>query len=128
MINNNTWKSILSVKRKRMFKYFDFEVLKASILMIIILLLLELSRSQKKNRRRNILIYLFLALTGNFFSTYYHASTAQSNRDAFNDNHTLQCHEALSDYRVSKFDGWETTQKWFVKESLMIRSDKCSRF
>ena len=48
MINNNTWKSILSVKRKRMFEYFDLEVLKVSILMIIILLLLELSRSQKK--------------------------------------------------------------------------------
>lgn len=61
-----------------MFEYFDFEVLKASIVMVIILLLMELSRSQK-NKRRDILIYV----------SFYKTSSAQSNKDAFKDNLTL---------------------------------------
>ena len=59
--------------------------------------------------------------------------TAKSNEKEFKKGATLKCYSGgglysgSTTYRVSKKDGWDLDDKYFVKESVAIKINKCDK-
>ncbi|MDQ7067973.1 MAG: hypothetical protein Q9M40_08365 [Sulfurimonas sp.] len=51
--------------------------------------------------------------------------SAEENIKKFKSAKVLRCTSKEQQYRVSKKDGWEVDKYFFIKDSLMIRADKC---
>ena len=70
-----------------------------------------------------------------FFSAYDEHSTGLENINDFkNKKATLKCvsggglYTSPNTYRVSLDDGWQVDKDYFIKESFMVRADKCERW
>lgn len=84
--------------------------------------------------KRSSFIFNFLLL-GMIGYTFADANnqfeTAKSNTKEFNKGAVLKCYSAGGFYsgadtcRVSKKDGWKFDDKYFVKDSISIRVNKC---
>lgn len=55
-------------------------------------------------------------------------SIIDSNVKSFNKREALKCFGGFSAYLVSKESGWELRGDSFLKESLLIRADSCSKY
>ncbi|MCX6075625.1 MAG: hypothetical protein NTW78_01915 [Campylobacterales bacterium] len=108
-----------------MFEYGDFEFMKATVLFTITLIIFEFARKGTQTKRRTIFIYISIGILSNYFVAAHNQSTAQTNSVVFKKGGVLQCSNDLSKYRVSIKDGWEFEKRYFIKENLMIRADKC---
>jgi hypothetical protein len=107
-----------------MFEYMDKEIVVAFILLLLASLLFTFSaRKTLENKKRLIitsLLPILFMIVINFIS-----SGASSNINAVKNGVSLKCWDADKEYRVSLKDDWEIDKNYFVKESLMIRADKC---
>ena len=105
-----------------MFEYIDVELVKA-ITLLMFSFLLYYASDDKKNR--SLSIPLFFAVMVFFIATYFTKETAQTNKRLFLDEKALICKDRLSDYLVSKENGYRLDDNFFIKDTLMIRADRC---
>lgn len=107
-----------------MFEYLDREIIVASILLIISIGLLK---GISKNRTNWYLRILFLfAISLPFVQIYDSDATASENIQSLKEGVTLKCTLRDNSYRVSSKNGWVVDKNYFVKESFMVRADRCT--
>ncbi len=113
-----------------MFEFIDIRIIAATILLLISYILLLASNStDKKQKGFRILniskIFLMLIPMIPVVSAVYQHSDAKENIKQFNEGKALECHIGENTYLVTSSTGWEVTKYSFLKDSLLIRSDKC---
>ena len=105
-----------------------FEYINSGMLIVIIIvtfMLIMFVLLEKGSRVGNIFI-LLLWLTGSFYLIYDSYTTANSNIQSFKNNKVLQCTNGFNTtYRVSLKNNWELDKNYFIKDSLLIRAEKC---
>lgn len=113
-----------------MFAYLDREIIVASVFSILFsIFLLGLLRSISKNRTTWYLKILFLfAILLPFVQMYDSYTTASENIQSLKKGVTLKCTLKDNSYHVSTKDGWQVDKEYFVKESFMVRADRCERW
>ncbi len=68
-----------------------------------------------------------------FLHSYEKYSETKENKEFFKNEKLLKCfsggglYSEANRYRVSKKNGWSLEGDYFIKESLMIRANKCER-
>ena len=68
-----------------------------------------------------------------FWDAYNSYTTAQESKAYFKGGTSLKCisggglYSSANEYRVSKKNGWKMEGDYFIKDSLMIRANKCEK-
>jgi len=68
-----------------------------------------------------------------FLYSYEKYSETKENKEFFKNEKLLKCfsggglYSEANRYRVSKKNGWNLEGDYFIKDSLMIRANKCER-
>ena len=106
--------------------YIDQEII---VLFILLTLLTGLFRSTRKSSINWDLRFLLLfAISLPFLLVYYQNSIGLENIQSIKNGNKLKCIAGLNSYRVSTQDGWSIDKNYFVKESVLIRADKCEDY
>ena len=79
----------------------------------------------KNNKKFYWLLFIGILIVIPFINAKFSMSKAEQNIQNFKGIKVLRCIKKDSRYRVSKIDGWEVDDLYFVKDSLMIRADIC---
>jgi len=96
------------------------------IVNIIVICLMLMVISFDKGRNGGTIFVLFIWITFNFYFIYDTNKTANNNISKFKAGYKLICHSGLNaTYSVSLQDNWKLDKQYFVKNSLMIRVNKC---
>ena len=106
-----------------MFEYLNFDLIKATIFLFIPISLLIFSR--KANISQNLKILLVFLMSIVLAEAYYSYSSALENIQSAKDGSHLKCSIGDNNYKVSMKDGWKVDENYFLKDSLLIRADKC---
>jgi len=110
-----------------MFEYMNYGALFVLSVIFIIPLLFEKTRDPLVTTLGLISIALLL------MDADYSYSAAKENRAYFKEERTLKCfsggglYSDANRYRVSKKNGWSLEGDYFIKDSLMIRANRCKR-
>jgi len=108
------------------FEYMEIEVVKVCIMLVIVGLLLIGSLSKRvSTNKSSIKLLLVFAFALPFAASLYSISISDKNVKFFKDAKELECTSDTSKFLVSKSKDWILKDDNFVKESLMIRADKC---
>ena len=115
-----------------MFEYINpgFYII-SGIILFLMLILFMFEISSAKSEKRKIKISMFAIFTTLFviiaplYVSMDTKSSIKENLRYFNNGITLECSTLATDYLVSKTNGWEQHRDGFVKDSLLIRADKC---
>ena len=111
-----------------LFEYIDFHVITAVLMADLILILLVSSNNKKKrfaisNTMKTVMAAIAMLP---IMQCYYLSRDAEFNLSAFKNNKTFICKNSDSNtYQVSQANGWKTEKNYFLKDSLMIRADRC---
>ena len=112
-----------------LFEFIHFQTVTATIIAIFVLLLFNgsITKVKKKftisNAMKVLLVLVFLIP---FVESYSLSRDAQFNMPAMKENKTLICENAdTNKYQVSQVNGWKVEKNYFLKDSLMIRADRC---
>ncbi len=62
------------------------------------------------------------------YSVYDAKSCVENNIKSLKDGARLKCSIDKNQYLVSMKEGWRVDKNYFVKDSLLIRADKCTQF
>jgi len=108
-----------------MLEFIDLEMIKMNVFAIFASLVIV---GIFKNIRKALTIYFSILLLFSMGSLYYMKSVAQENIQSFKKANELKCTQADSEYRVSIDEKWIIDKNYFIKDSLMIRADKCEIF
>jgi len=120
-----------------MTQFIDSELIKALFLLSLILVFLVPSFSTQKKKSKQLqsskkssakyywFAYLLFITALIFFQADSSMTQAKENIKLFRGVKVLRCTNDGSKYRVSKQDGWEVDGFYFIKDSLMIRADRC---
>jgi len=125
-----------------MTQFIDLELIKALIVLSLTLAIMISSfaaknkkkekrwqNSKKSNAKYYWLVYMLFIVAVIFFQTDNSMTQAKENIKEFRGVKVLRCTNTQErdniKYRVSKKDGWEVDGFYFIKDSLMIRADKC---
>lgn len=108
-----------------MFEYINFELLKATIFFIATAYIVLLSNSSKK---QYYYLVMLLALSVIFINADMNESKSIENIKSFSQGVKLKCQIDSTLYSVSKKDAWILDKGYFIRDSLMIRADKCEEF
>ncbi len=81
----------------------------------------------KSNKLFNWLLFAGVLIGVVFIDALFSKLTAEGNIKSYMEFKVLRCKNDSSKYRVSKQDGWEVDGFYFIKDSLMIRANKCER-
>lgn len=108
-----------------MFEYVDLEIVKAVIFLIATLYLLLASTRGKSSVAKYYHAAALLAISSIFIIAYMSEQDNIHNMKVFNQGARLECNTNNNLYSVSKQNVWEIERNYFVKESLMVRADKC---
>jgi len=110
-----------------MFEYVDIKAL------IFLGIFIAISFIGKKKENVFIKVFLWASVILVLYMGQSESNTAQENKNFFKRGKVLECHNGGGPfnkpqrYRVSIKDGWELQKDSFIKESLMIRANKCER-
>ena len=107
-----------------MFEYFNGDVLKALMVFWIAAALL-IGTLRKDNRKPFAIGTLVISAIALLLSMYIPFHIANDNLKKMQAGVTLKCSNDTSEYLVSKEDGWKLHENSFLKNSLLIRADKC---
>ena len=115
-----------------MFEYLNYGAL--SVLSSLGVLTIVIGLNNKKTPA--VLYSMILISTGLVFynAHYEHSRVLKNINDFKNKNATLKCisggglYARADTYRVSLDDGWQVDKDYFIKESFMVRADKCERW
>ena len=108
-----------------MFEYFNY----GAAFVILFLMLLNFIAAKESFSGLGIFYGLIFAML--FYDAYSSYSDAKSNMRYFKDGNTLICssgggiHTKPNMYSVSKSEGWQLSNHYFIKDSLMITVDGC---
>ncbi len=120
-----------------MIEFIDSELIKALFLLSLILVFLVPSLSTQKKKSKQLqsskkssakyywFAYVLFITALIFFQADSSMMQAKENIKLFRGVKVLRCTNDSSKYRVSKQDGWEVDGFYFIKDSLMIRADRC---
>jgi len=121
-----------------MTQFIDLELIKALIVLSLALALMvssfaaknkkkakQLQSSKKSSAKYYWLAYVLFIAAVIFFQADSSMTQAKENIKLFRGVKVLRCTNDSSKYRVSKQDGWQVDGFYFIKDSLMIRADKC---
>ena len=107
------------------YEYIDTSLLTATIMS---LLLIPIIGSKKNGTDALLKIFVLLLIAINIFAPFDAQSTAEENIKAFNTHVSIKCKSNEDSYLVSLKNGWSTKKNFFIKESLMIRADRCELY
>lgn len=82
-------------------------------------------KAQKSNKFSSFVI--IVVLVAPFALSSYTNFTILENIEVFNNSKSLECHSGFNSYLVSKDSGWEISKDSFLKDSFLIRADKCDQ-
>lgn len=108
-----------------MIAFLDLEMLKMNVFAIVALLLLI---NTAKNPKKAFVIYFSILLIINIAVLAMQKSSASQNIQYFKDERELVCNEVDPLYRVHISNGWKVSTQFFLKDSLLIRADKCGLY
>jgi len=119
-----------------MMEFFSFSLVKASVIGILTTGLVYGSVVSKGKREKELdttvgakLFFLFAALffiSLPFIDANNSQTTAKNNLIRFSNSAKLICKgEDSNKYSVSSKSGWSRDKNYFIKDSLMIRADRC---
>ena len=120
-----------------MIEFIDSELIKALFLLSLILVFLVPSLSTQKKKSKQLqsskkssakyywFAYVLFITALIFFQADSSMMQAKENVKLFRGAKVIRCTNDGSKYRVSKQDGWQVDGFYFIKDSLMIRADKC---
>ena len=119
-----------------MMEFLEFGLVKASIIGIMATGLIYTSVLSKGKRDKMPdttvgvkLFFIFVALvliSFPFIDADNSQTTAKENLMRFTNGKSLMCEGEYSNkYSVSSKSGWSRDKNYFIKDSLMIRADKC---
>jgi len=121
-----------------MTQFIDLELIKALFIFSLVLAFIgpafstpkkkkskQLQSSKKSSAKYYWFAYVLFIAAVVFFQADSSMMQAKENIKAFRGVKVLRCTNDSSTYRVSKQDGWEVDGFYFIKDSLMIRADKC---
>jgi len=121
-----------------MTQFIDLELIKALFMFSLVLVLIgpsfstgkkkkskQLQSSKKSSAKYYWFAYVLFIAAVIFFQADSSMTQAKENIKEFRGAKVLRCTNDSSTYRVSKQDGWEVDGFYFIKDSLMIRADKC---
>lgn len=101
--------------------YISFEELKVLFLLWIgIILMLIAMKKHHVVKIATATTFIFAILLNLFMAISY-----STNIEAFDKRQQLECNTSHSQYLVSKETGWKHSQKYFIKNDLMIRVVDC---
>jgi len=116
-----------------MFEYLNYGALGVFGFLVFIIFIVD--SFSKKERATGLYILLFTCIGLIFIDAYNNHSTALKNISDFKTkNTTLKCisgrglYTKADTYRVSLDDGWKLDKDYFIKESFMVRANKCERW
>ncbi len=116
-----------------MFEYLNYGALGVFGLFAFILFIANLLNKKEKYTGLYLLLFILIGLV--LLDAYNEHTTALKNINDFkNKNITLKCasggglYSAADTYRVSLDDGWRLDKNYFIKESFMVRANKCERW
>lgn len=95
----------------------------------IYILSLEKKQTKQKGRKSNKfpLFIIVMVLAAPLLLSSYTKSNILENLKVFNYAKSLKCSNFSNSYIVSKESGWEISEDSFLKDSLLIRADKCDQ-
>ena len=107
-----------------MLEFINYETVSKLILLFFSILLVIRSF---KLRTKGILSVIVAVLIGiSFMEAYNTQSNAKINLQRFKSAHSFICKAGDHNiYRVSQKDNWNIDGIYFIKNSLLIRADKC---
>jgi len=127
-----------------MIEYIDLELIKALFMFSLVLVVItgasfstpkrkkskQLQSSKKSTAKYYWFAYVLFIATVIFLQADSSMMQAKENIKNFRGAKVLCCttqngRDSSSKYRVSIKDGWEVDERYFIKDSLMIRADKC---
>ncbi len=119
-----------------MMEFFSFELVKASIIGILATGLAYVSVLSKGKRDKELdttvgvkRFFLFVALVFislSFIVADSYQTTAKNNLMRFSNGKSLICEGKDSNkYSVSSKNGWSRDKNYFIKDSILIRADRC---
>jgi len=115
-----------------MFEYLNYGALGIFGFLGIITILININSKKSPIGLYSILLILVGLI---FFSAYDERLTALKNINEFkNKNAILKCvsggglYTKADTYRVSLDDGWQVDKDYFIKESFMVRANKCEKW
>jgi len=108
-----------------MFEFIDLEMIKMDVFAIFAAFIIV---GMFKDVRRALAIYFSILVLFNIGSLYYMNKVAEENIQSFKTKKALQCTHSDSEYKVSVNERWIIDGNHFIKDSLMIRADKCNVF
>ena len=109
-----------------MFEYLDLEIIAASVLLALSIGTLRATR--KSNINWDLRFALLFAISLPLFYMYDANITVLNNIQSVKNGSKLRCEAGDNNYIVSIKDGWEIDKNYFLKESLLIRADKCELY
>lgn len=121
-----------------MMQFIDFETIKALIILFLgtglMVSSLKLNK-QKKEKYRKLkkksnakyywLVYIIFLISVPFLEANNARMDAEKNIKSFLGAKVLRCIIKENQYRVSQKDNWQVEKYFFIKDSHMIRTDKC---
>lgn len=110
------------------FEYMDRNLVTASVLSLLMLLMINASFFKPKEKIKiniflKIIIVVILLIP--ILEGYNLSNDAKSNIHYFQTAKTLTCKNLSGKYQISQINGWKVHRNYFIKDSLMIRADKC---
>ena len=117
-----------------MFEYINigFIVLSGILLfMLILLLILRIGESTDRNTKVNktsiswITFFIFVSISIPLLDSYITKTSIEENIQEFNKLDELRCTSGFNAYLVSRNSNWKLKNDYFIKNDLLIRSDKC---
>ena len=114
-----------------MLAFINYETVKSLIILLFaILLFIALLQSNTKHTNKKyratiaIIVPIFIIIT--LVEALITQSNAQTNLQNFTHGNSFICRgNDNNQYRVIKKDGWSIENSYFLKDSLLIRADKC---
>jgi hypothetical protein len=110
-----------------MLAFINYETVKSlTILLFAILLFIAFFQSNTKKYKVTIAVIVPIFIIIILLEALNTQSNAQTNLQNFKNGSSFICKSNDNNqYKVSKKDGWSIDNNYFLKDSLLIRADKC---
>ena len=110
-----------------MFEFMDGSYIVTTILLLIVIPYF-ISGTEIKRKALALGIIIPLVIIIPLIAAHSSKSDAQDNIQHFKTGASFTCRaKDNNNYRVNLSDGWSSDGFYFVKDSLLIRADKCKR-
>ena len=116
-----------------MFEYINMGVVILSVIIFLLYISSDALESiqsegdEKEHKSKKFTIFMILgSLMAPFLVSGYTTSLVNGNIESFKSDKELKCSTTFDKYLVSAKGGWSLKDDSFLKDSLLIRADKCS--